>query len=81
MLTKRTNILFDEKLWIEVSALAKKEKASVGSIIRSALRDRIEREEILAQRRKAIDDIMRIRPKPYKGKIDYKALINEGRRY
>lgn len=81
MLTKRTNILFDEKLWHEVSNLAKKQKTSIGSIVRTAVRERIEREEDLAQRRKTIDDILRIRPKPYKGKIDYKALINEGRRY
>ncbi len=81
MLTKRTNILFDEKLWQEIFKLAKKEKTSMGNIVRSAVREKIEREADLAQRRRAIDEILRIRPKPYKGKIDYKALINEGRRF
>ncbi len=81
MLTKRTNILFDEKLWQEISKLAKKEKTSVGSIVRSAVKERIENEEILAKRRKAIDEIERIRPKPFKGKVDYKELINAGRKY
>lgn len=81
MLTKRTNILFDEKLWKDVSSLAKKEKTSVGNIVRSAVRERVESEELLAKRRKALDEIERIRPKPFKGKIDYKELINAGRRY
>lgn len=81
MLTKRTNILFDEKLWSEISKLAKKEGTSVGSIIRAAAREKVESEEMLARRRKAIDNILLHRPKPFKGKIDYKALINAGRKY
>lgn len=81
MLTKRTNILFDEKLWIEVSALAKKEKTSVGSIVRSAIKEKLNNEEDLAQRRQVIDNILLHRPKPFKGKIDYKTLINAGKKY
>jgi len=49
--------------------------------ISKRVKERIENEEMLAKRRKAIDEIERIRPKPFKGKIDYKELINAGRKY
>lgn len=64
MLTKRTNILFDEKLWEILTRLAQEKKTSVGDLVR-----------------KAVEAILRHRPTPVKGKIDYKALINAGRKY
>ena len=38
MLTKRTNILFDEELWNLLVTLAVKQKTSVGDLVRSAAR-------------------------------------------
>ena len=63
MLTKRAQILFDEKVWDRLSKDAKSKNISVGEIVRQA-----------------IESTLKHRPKPFKGKIDYKALINEGRK-
>lgn len=80
MLNKRTNILFDEKLWRKLSVRAKKEKTSVGSLVRRAVeKTYVEDEEVYKQRREALDDILKIRKK-VKG-INYKELINYGRKY
>lgn len=82
MLTKRTNILFDEKQWRKLSKRAKREKTSVGKLVRKAVEkayaDAEDKE--LKMRQKAIDEIFRIR-KVSKKPIDYKALINYGRKY
>lgn len=37
MLTKRTNILFDEKTWSNLVALADKKNTSVGDLVRIAV--------------------------------------------
>lgn len=37
MLSKRTNILFDENLWQKLSSLAKKTNTSVGQLTREAV--------------------------------------------
>ena len=37
MLTKRTNILFDEKAYTYLEALAKKQATSVGDLVRKAV--------------------------------------------
>lgn len=82
MLTKRVNILFDEKLWRELSNRSKREKISFGKLIRRAVeKEYLEVEdEALKKRRGAIDKIFKIR-KVSKTPIDYKALINYGRKY
>lgn len=79
MLTKRTNILFDDALWAKLVEVAKKQKTSVGSLVRETLSDKYMQEESFEKRKKAIEEIERIRPH-FKGKLDYKALINYGRR-
>lgn len=79
MLTKRANILFEEKIWKELARKAKEQKTSVGELVRSAVKKEFLSEEDLEERKKVLDHIRKIRPKPVKGKIDYKALINKGR--
>jgi len=79
MLTKRTNILFDQSLWEKLSDLARESGVSVGELIRRAVRERyIEngRQEKIA---KAIETIRALR-KPQKN-VNYKKLINYGRRF
>ena len=80
MLTKRTNILLNETYWKKATTMAKKYSTSVGGVIRIALDEKWDREEELKQRKEVIDNILKHR-KVIKGKIDYKALINEGRRF
>lgn len=81
MLTKRTNILFDKATWDKLNKLAKAENTSMGKIIRTAIDERWEREKELEGRKKVIESILKHRPQPFKGRIDYKALINAGRKY
>ena len=79
MLTKRTNILFDERLWRLLTDRAKREKASVGKLVRRAVEKVYMQDEEMDQRKKAYEEILRIR-KRVKG-INYKEYINYGRRY
>ena len=81
MLTKRTNILFDESLWRQLVKLSEAKKTSVGALIREAVEEKYQEKVDLERRRQVIENILKIRPKPVKGKIDYKALINAGRKY
>ena len=80
MLTKRTNILFDENLWKTLTSEAKKRKSSVGKLVRAAVVKMYAQDEELEKRREAVERIKKIR-KISKGKIDYKELINYGRKY
>lgn len=81
MLTKRTHILFDEGFWKKLVQLADREKTSIGQLVRQALEEKYMKEDKLEQRRRAIEATFRDRPASAKGKIDYKALINAGRKY
>lgn len=81
MLTKRTNILFNEELWGILVKIAQVNDTSVGELIRQAVSEKYQETVNLEKRRQAIENILKIRPKPIKGKIDYKALINAGRKY
>jgi len=80
MLTKRANILFDENLWNSLTVESKKRKTSVGKLVREAVAKMYARDEELEERRKVLESIKKIR-KISKGKIDYKELINYGRKY
>lgn len=79
MLTKRTNILFEDNTWKELVALAKKRNSSVGELVRKAIKKTYFSETIDKERAGAVDTIFKIRKK-HKG-IDYKELINHGRKY
>ncbi len=80
MLNKRTNILFDVELWKQLVRMAKDRQTSVGQLVREAVRKTYFEDERRRQIREAIDEIRRIRPH-LKGPLDYKAMINEGRKY
>ena len=80
MLTRRTNILFDDDLWDLLTSVARREKSSVGEVVRKAV-SRIYAEGNLIERKKmAFETIKKFRGKQ-KGIVDYKALINDGRKY
>lgn len=61
MLTKRTNILFDEDVWKELVALAQRQGASVGELIRKAVKKHYTEEGKIEQIRKTVDAIRRFR--------------------
>jgi len=79
MLTKRTNILFDEEMWSRLKTLAKNQKTTVGKLIRNAVKETYFSDKHFRERVSAINNIFKKR-KRFK-KIDYKKLINHGRKY
>lgn len=80
MLTKRANILFDEELWQKLIYLSRVQKTSIGKLVREAVEQNYGEEAIINKRRQAFKNILKYRPKPYRGRIDYKELINAGRK-
>lgn len=80
MLTKRTQILFDENIWKKLTQLARAQTTSVGQLIREAVKEKYLKEADFVRQRETLEEIERIRPRLAQ-KIDYKALINYGRKY
>lgn len=80
MLNVRAQILFDERLWQKLTNLAKIKKISISKLVRNAVEKSYMKDIDVEERRRAIEDIERIRPH-FKGKLDYKAMINYGRKY
>ena len=81
MLTRRTNILFDDELWNMLTTISKKENTSIGKLVRRAVRKVYSEENVNKKRLDAWKTILKVRNKPFPGKIDYKELINYGRKY
>lgn len=80
MLQKRTNILFDQELWEQITLLAKSRKLFVGQLVKTAVKDQYALQDITIRKiKKACQAIESLRPQK-KGKLDYKALINYGRK-
>lgn len=80
MLNKRTHVLLNHDLWNKLNQLAKSQSSSAGQVIRDAIQEKYESEKMLEQRKVAVENTLRDRPKPFQGRIDYKALINAGRK-
>lgn len=79
MLDKRTNILFDEDIWFKLLTLAEMRKSSVGKLVRAAVKELYFSGNDRSVLANTVDEIRRVR-KTIVG-VDYKELINEGRKY
>lgn len=79
MLNRRTNILFEKEMLEKLAKIARQEKASVGELIRKAVRQIYLNKTVNDKKSKAYKKILTIR-KRIKG-IDYKEYINYGRKY
>ncbi len=79
MLTKRTNLLFEEDLWQTLAALANEKNTSVGDLVRRAVRRMYIDDKEKVTQKQVIETIFRIR-KMQKKSVDYKTLINYGRK-
>lgn len=79
MLTKRTNILFDEGLWSKLVIVAKQEQTSVGDLVRKAVIKIYIDGNRQTEKQMAIDKILAI--KAIKVKLNYRALIENGRKF
>ena len=80
MLTKRTNILFDNDLWDLLTSVARRERSSVGEVVRRAISKVYTEENFIERKKKAFETVRKFRVKQ-KGVLNYKALINDGRKY
>ena len=80
MLTKRTNILFDNDLWDLLTSVARREKSSVGEVVRRAISKVYTEDNFIERKKKAFETIKKFRVQQ-RGVVDYKALINDGRKY
>jgi len=80
MLTKRTNILFDNDLWNLLNSVARREKSSMGEVVRKAVSKVYRGDNFIEQKRQAFETIKKFRVRQ-RGSVDYKTLINEGRKY
>ncbi len=61
MLTKRTNILFDEQLWTSLMQLAKEKRTSVGELVRNAVRKQYSEDRKQERIEKAVENILKFR--------------------
>lgn len=84
MLTKRTHILFDENTALMLAMLAREQATSVGNLVRRAVTKTYKDVKINQNKRdKAVHALMALQKK-FLGKfegVDYRTLIEDGRRY
>lgn len=80
MLLKRTNILFEQKTWEMLVALAQQKRSSVAELIRKAVKKTYFPEGEKMTKKQAFEKIIALRKKA-KGKINYRQLIENGRKY
>lgn len=66
-------------MWRKLLAISEAQKRSVGDLIRVAVKKVYYADRDLGKLVKAVSEIRRIRK--YVGKVDYKELINFGRKY
>ncbi len=85
MLTKRTHILFDEDTALMLAVLAREQATSVGNLVRRAVKKTYKDARGTHQKKgqKTVHALIALQKK-FLGKfegIDYRALIEDGRKY
>ncbi len=80
MLVKRTNTLFEEESWKMLAGLALQKGSSVSELIRKAVKEAYFTEGEKMSQKQAFEEIISLRKKA-RGKINYKSLIEDGRKY
>lgn len=63
MLTKRTQILFDTQLWNTLVSIARTSNVSIGELVRTAVREKYEEDNLLQKRKEAVEEILSFRKK------------------
>jgi predicted DNA-binding ribbon-helix-helix protein len=83
MLDVRTNVLFEREDYQELKRISKEQGVTVGELVRKAVRKEYRLENVDASRQQLLGDIKALRKKVgiSQAPVDYKALINEGRKY
>lgn len=81
MLTHRTNLLLEEMDYMTLSALSRQTGSTVGELIRAAIRKQYKRDDMIKNRKRILRSIERLSKQANTKGIDYRALINDGRKY
>ena len=81
MLTKRTNVLLSEPDHALLSYLASQNGQTMSELIRAAVRKTYRTKKHQATRRQILQDINRLTKNVKLGPIDYRQLIEDGRKY
>ncbi len=79
MLTRRTNVLLTEQDYSTLSFLATKHKKTIAALIREALRQTYQTRP--NHRQELLQNLETLSAKVDTKNIDYKALVEHGRRY
>lgn len=79
MLSTRINVMFDHKSWNRLKTIAKNQRCTTSKLVRRAVHEQY-LSESAKRRRKAYEEILAIRPKAVASTIDYKKLVEDGRR-
>lgn len=75
----RINILLDQKTYNLLKTISKENDKSVGLLVREAINEKYSENHIV-KRKALLEKAQKVRVK-LKGKIDYKKLTEEGRRF
>lgn len=78
MLNKRTQILLDQNVWQDLAEIAREKQTSIGQLVRQAIEENYFRSQA-AERLAVVQKIRALRPK-FRGRLDYEALIENGRK-
>ena len=81
MLTRRTNVLLEEEDYLHLSLLAHETGRTMGELVRRAVKKTYKAKKPLTQTQEAFREIRRLTKGMNFSGLDYKALINEGRKY
>lgn len=84
MLTKRTHILFDEDTALMLTVLAREQATSVGNLVRRAVTKTYKDVKVHQNKRNKAVHALTALQKKFLGKfegVDYRTLIEDGRRY
>lgn len=80
MLTKRTNVLLSDSDYAMLSALSSSRGETMGELIRVAVR-KVYQDKKVSTRSQVLRDIDRLAKNINTKGIDYRALIEDGRKY
>lgn len=83
-LSKRTHIMLDPRTFDWLKQKSQREQKTIGSLVRLLLEKEYQQEvdQVQRDRQGWWESVQQLRTKhSFKGTIDYKALINDGRKY
>ena len=81
MLTKRTQILFEPETWQLLQQVSRAKNISTGELIRQSVAKTYLKKDAKLITKQLLLDIKKLKPKINTKNINYKELINHGRKH